>query len=295
MVIARRIRGGVAVLVAGLALGVVAVSMLFGGAEQASTALDQQTVRVQEVSDSLGDLATRTSALCAAGGEDAALAATDICQIAAAVVADPEITTDALSIEQVRAIAQAAIAAQATASPDPAAILRDVLAAVRADPDVGATSEATVAAIVDSALAAQVPPADGRDGAPGTSFVGFERDEVTGDCYAVTRSTDASGQTSTARSPAGDSACAPRDEDDPPVIDEPDPGPRPGADEPADPPGAVDEPDPTTPDEPTPTLPSPVPTQPDEPDEPATSDPGDSSSEQTTAPDATDPPPLFGD
>lgn len=217
---ARRFRVGLVVVVLGAVILMITIGLTASNTADVQQDLDETVAREQRISDDYGDLAARVLALCAAGGPDVSLDRAGICPLAQAAVADPEVTTVTLTREEVTAIAQAAVAAQASLL-DPAAIQAQVLAAVRADPSLRGLDEATVRAIVDSALAAQPDPVDGEDGedgadgAPGSSFEGFQRDPDTGQCFAVIRTVDAAGNASTARQPAGDAACSPPADPDP--------------------------------------------------------------------------------
>ncbi|MBC8091367.1 MAG: hypothetical protein H7Y15_05385 [Pseudonocardia sp.] len=242
----RRVRIGVVVITFGVVIFLIVIGLNTSQAATVSEALDVETARTERISDDYGDLATRVSTLCAAGGPDVALDQSQICALANAAIADPEVNTSTLTREEVTAIAQAAIAAQGgagqqtgqggSAAPDTAAIVATVLSAVRADSSLRGLDEATVRSIVEATLAARPASAPGRPGingtpgvagAPGSSFEGFERDG-SGQCFAVVSMTGADGRTAVARQPAGDAACSPRPDPDPdpdPVDPDPDPDP----------------------------------------------------------------------
>ncbi len=245
----RQVRIGVVVITIGVVLFIIIVGLTAGDAAQTSDELGFEQARSEQLSDGYGDLAARVAAVCAAGGPDVALDQAQICPLAEAAVANPDVSTGTLTREEVAAIAQAAIAAQAADNTvDMDAIVASVLAAVRSDQSLDGVDEATVRSIVEAALAAQPVPADGDDGddgRDGSSFEGFRRDD-NGNCVAVISTVSADGSRSVATQPAGDAAC-------PPVTPSPDPDP------PADPDPDPVEPDPVDPGpaEPNPALPTP--------------------------------------
>lgn len=218
-----------ATLVAAFLLGMFGLIYLTGSVSGTETERDVALDQLDEVAQDVQDVAGPQAALCAAGGDAAAvLDAAGLCARAREALAGPVVSTrtESLSAAEIEAIVSRVLAL----SPQPAGIdevVTAVLARLVADPTLRGLDETGVRAIVLAVLAEQEPARDGDDGddgADGTSFGGLTFGRVDGQCTAVVTFIDPDGSTRTETTPVGDGACDPATPD---PTTQPPPGPDP--------------------------------------------------------------------